>query len=185
MMAEDSVKHTVTFKHYPLSHTWVYYIITIIHFLLGGMGIIYGYGFSWAGKLVGYSYLTFTFIQMFIIMPVVVCPGCEYYKRKQTRCISGLNIFAKRAWNRPSKKDLSVRDEGFFCHNHFIAVSLLLPVIFIIHALILNFSLFLLLCLLIIVSLLLFRILIILPKMACQNCISKAECPNSGTIGFF
>jgi len=181
----NSTEKIATFKRYPLSHVLIYNGITVIHFLLGGMGIIYGYNFTWAGKLIGYLYLTFAFIQMVVIMPLTVCPACEYYHKKNARCVSGLNIISKRIWNRPAKKDLSKRTKGFFCHNHLYIMSLVIPIIIIIHALIFNFSLFLLFLLVILISLLLFRILLIIPKIACIHCLSKSKCPNAEAMGIF
>lgn len=185
MEKEKNTEKVPTFKRYPLSHVLIYNGITVMHFLLGGMGIIYGYNFTWAGKLIGYLYLAFAFIQEGVIMPLTVCPACEYYHRKNTLCVSGRNIISKRVWNRPEKKDLSERSKGFFCHNHLLLMSLVIPIIIMIHALIFNFSLFLLFLLVTLISLLLFRILLVIPKVACIHCLAKTKCPNAEAMGIF
>jgi hypothetical protein len=185
-MAEEKITEKVeAFKRYPLSYVLVYNGITVIHFLLGGMGIIYGYSFTWAGKLIGFVYLAFAFIQMYVVLPLTICPACDYYHQKNSRCMSGLNVISKRVWHCSETKDLSKRSQGFFCHNHLYIMSLVIPIIIIIHALIFNFSLFLLFLLVILFGLLLFRILIIIPKMACLHCCAKHTCPNAEAMGIY
>lgn len=41
--------------------------ITMLHFLLGGIGLILGYA-SWPGYLLGSIYLVFAFTEMYILM---------------------------------------------------------------------------------------------------------------------
>jgi hypothetical protein len=183
MKQEKSTDKIMSFKRYPLSHVFIYNGIMAIHVLLGTMGIIYGYDFTWAGKLIGYSYLAFAFIQWVVVMPLTVCPACDYFRNRESRCISGFNIISKRIWNRPEKKDLSRRNKGFFCHNHLVVMSLVIPIVIMIHALIFNFSLFLLFLLIIVIGLMLFRILVILPRLACIHCLAKKKCPNADLIG--
>ena len=50
-------------------------------------------------------------------------------------------------------------------------------------ALIVNFSVALLLIFLAVVGLLLFRFFIIFPKIACLHCRAKFECPQAGAMG--
>jgi hypothetical protein len=73
---------------YPFSSVLIYNGSTILHFLLGGIGISLGYSFSsWAGYTFGSLYLLFFFVEMYGIMPMRVCPSCVYYRAKDSLCI--------------------------------------------------------------------------------------------------
>jgi ABC-type nitrate/sulfonate/bicarbonate transport system permease component len=60
---------------------------------------------------------------------------------------------------------------------------LIIPIIAIIPALILNFSLLVLTILLIVVGLLLFRFFVIFTKIACVHCRAKNVCPQARSMG--
>ena len=183
MIKKEKKEIIETYKQYPLSYILIYNGLTIIHFLLGGMGITYGYNFTWAGKMIGYFYLVFAFVQMYVVMPLKVCPACIYHSKNKTRCISGFNIISKRVLHCQETKDLSRRGKGLLCHNHLYIFALVIPVIFMLHALVFNFSFFLLFLLLVLISILLLRILIIFPKMVCIHCMAKDKCPNAEAMG--
>jgi hypothetical protein len=78
--------------------------------------------------------------QMYVIMPLTVCPNCVYYRMNDARCISGLNVISKRIAKEGDPKDLPKRGEGLFCHNNLYMAALVVPIIAMIPALILNFS---------------------------------------------
>jgi len=85
------------YKRYPVSSILIYNGSTILHFLLGGIGIMVGYYFSsWAGYVFGSLYLVFSSVEMYVLMPLVVCPSCVYYRMEGSLCISGLNLVAKK-----------------------------------------------------------------------------------------
>jgi hypothetical protein len=172
------------YTRYPLSSFLIYEGATILHFVLGGVGIILGYSFSsWAGYIVGSAYLVFAFVQMYVIMPLTVCPNCVYYRMNDARCISGLNIISKRIAKEGDLKDLTKRGEGLFCHNNLYMAALVVPIIAMIPALILNLSLVLLLIFLAVVGLLLFRIFVVFTRIACVHCSAKNVCPNAKAMG--
>ena len=66
------------YTRYPLSIILIYNGTTVLHFVLGGTGIILGYN-SWIGYLLGSLYLAFSFVEMYVHMPLKVCPNCVYY----------------------------------------------------------------------------------------------------------
>ena len=169
----------VEYTRYPLSNIIIYNIVTIFHFLFGGLGIILGYTDSGTAYLFGVLYLAFAFIQMYILMPRTVCPNCVYYALKNGRCTSGLNILSRKIAKEGSLKDFSNRVEGLFCHNNLYLAALVAPIIIMIPLLILNFSFVLLLILLTVVGLLLFRFFVIFTKIACVHCCAKTNCPNA------
>jgi hypothetical protein len=183
MQSEKNLKAKL-YSRYPLSSVIIYNGSTILHFLLGGIGIVFGYSFSpWAGYTFGALYLVLSFIEMYVVMPLTVCPNCVYYRAKDSLCISGLNLFSKKIAKEGDLKDFPKRAEGLFCPNNLYLVSLIVPILVMIPALIVNFSVVLLLILLAVVGLLLFRFFIIFPKIACLHCRAKYECPQAGAMG--
>jgi hypothetical protein len=174
---------TELFSKYPLSSVLIYNGTTIAHFVLGGIGIIFGYG-HWIGYALGSLYLIFSFIEMYVHMPLKVCCNCVYYKLESSLCISGLNLVSRKMAKEGGVKVFSNRAKGMFCPNHLYIISLAFPIIAIIPALVLNFSFFVLVILIVLVGLLLFRFFVIFPKIACVHCRAQKICPQSQSMGF-
>ncbi len=172
------------YVRYPLSSVILYNGITVLHFGLGGLGIAMGYRFlAWAGSLFGMLYLILSLAEMYVLMPLVVCPNCVYHRAWDSRCISGLNLLSKKIAGAGNSRDFARRAEGPFCPNNLYLASLVLPILVILPALALNFSLALLGILLSIIGLLLFRFFIIFPKLACLHCSAKFQCPQAAAMG--
>jgi len=170
------------YTRYPLSSILTYNGSTILHYLLGGVGIIIGYS-SWIGYLLGSLYLAFSFIEMYVLMPLQVCPNCVYYQLDNSLCISGLNVVSRKVAREGNIKDFPRRAKGLFCSNNLYLAALGIPIIAIIPALVLNFSFLVLAILLIIVGLLLFRFFVVFPKVACVYCRAKNVCPQAQSMG--
>jgi len=172
------------YSRYPSSSVLIYNGSTILHFLLGGTGIALGYNFSpWSGYPLGVLYFVLSLVEMYVVMPLTVCPNCVYYGAKDSLCVSGLNILSKKIAKEGDLKDFPRRAEGLFCPNNLYLASLIVPILAMIPALIVNFSVVLLLILLAVVGLLLFRFFIIFPRIACLHCRAKYECPQAGAMG--
>ncbi len=174
-------KHTI-YTIYPLSNVIIYNITTLIHFLLGAGGIIIGYR-SWTGYVFGTLYLLFAFTQMYVLMPLSVCPNCVYYKMDNSRCTTGLNLVSKKIALEGNVKDFPDRAKGLLCHNNLYMAALFLPIIAMIPALIMDFSFIVLAILIAVIGLLLFRFLVIFQRIACVHCAAKKECPNAQSMG--
>ena len=171
------------YTRYPLSSIILYNGTTVVHYILGGIGIILGYG-SWIGYALSSLYLAFAFIEMYVHMPLKVCCNCVYYRLENSLCISGLNIVSRKIAREGSLKDFQSRANGPFCPNNLYIASLAIPVIAIIPALVLNFSLLVLVVLFVIVGLLLFRFFVIFTKVACVHCRAQNICPQAQSMGF-
>ncbi len=154
---------------------------TVVHYLLGGAGIVLGYS-SWTGYLIGLLYLIFAFTEMYLHMPLKVCPNCVYYKLENSRCISGLNIVSRKIAREGNVKDFADRAEGLLCPNNLYIASLVIPIIAMIPALALDFSYLVLAILLIVIGLLVFRFFVIFPKIACVHCRAKNICPQAQSM---
>jgi hypothetical protein len=172
------------YLRYPVSSIVVYNGATILHFLLGAIGIALGYGYS---SRVGYGfgllYLILSLVEMYIVMPLKVCPNCTYHRVKDSLCISGLNLLSKKIANGGHQKDFAKRAEGVFCQNNLYIASLIVPIAAMIPAIFINFSGALLLVFWVVVGLLLFRFFIIFPKIACIHCRAAHACPQAAAMG--
>ena len=172
---------TQMYTRYPLSSILIYNGTTITHYVLGGIGIILGYS-SRIGFLLGALYMAFSFAEMYLHMPLKVCPNCVYYSLDNSLCISGLNIVSRKVAKEGKIRDFANRAKGLFCPNKLYIASLVIPIIAMIPALILDFSAPVLAILLIVVGLLVFRFFIIFPKIACVHCRAKNVCPQAQSM---
>jgi hypothetical protein len=172
------------FKRYPVSSVILYNGSTLLHFLLGSAGIMLGYrAWPWVGYTFGLLYLVLAFAEMYIVMPLAVCPHCVYYRLRGSLCISGLNVVSQRFAKEGDPKRFAQRAEGLLCPNNLYLASLVAPVLALIPALILSFSWPLLAIFVILLGLLLFRFFVIFPKVACLHCYAKHQCPQAEAMG--
>ncbi len=173
-----------TYARYPLSSVVLYNGTTIAHFLLGGIGIVLSCGnSSRMGYALGVLYAVLAFAEMYVVMPLSVCPSCTYRRMKGALCIAGLNVLSERIAKAAPKKDFPKRAEGLFCANNLYMASLMVPIAAMIPGMIVNFSGLLLLVFLVVAGLLVFRFFVIFPKVACLHCKAKYVCPQAGAMG--
>jgi hypothetical protein len=172
------------YTRYPTTRVLIYNSSTILHFLLGGIGLAVGYSF-WplASYAFGLLYLVISFEEMYVIMTMKVCPNCVYYQAKDSLCILGLNLISKKFARAGDPKRFHMRAKGLFCPNDLYLASLILPIVAIIPALAMNFSTVLLIIFLALAWLLLFRFFVIFPKVACLHCMAKYKCPQAEKMG--
>lgn len=183
-MSSQARSKAVLYSRYPLSSILIYNGSTVAHYVLGGIGIIIGYNFSsWTGYLFGVLYLVFSFVEMYVIMPLTVCPNCVYYKIEDALCISGLNVVSKRIAKEGNPENFAKRAEGLFCFNNMYIATLIIPIIAIIPALFMNHSMLLLIIFFALIALLVFRFFVIFIKIACLHCRAKFKCPQAGQMG--
>ena len=168
---------------YPVSSILVYNGSTVLHFLLGGVGIMVGYNFSSVSMIFAYLYLAFSFLEMYVFMPLKVCPCCVYFRLERSLCISGLNVVAKMITREGKPEDFSNRAKGLLSANNLYLAALVIPIIGVIPALFINFSFLLLVIFIVLVGLLLFRFFVIFPKIACLHCRAKFKCPQAEAMG--
>jgi hypothetical protein len=172
------------YVRYPASSVAIYNGSTILHFMLGSAGIIVGYAFSpWPAFIGGFLYLALALLEMYVVMPLAVCPHCTYYRIKDSLCVSGLNLFARKIAEKGNAKDFPKRAVGLFCPNNLYMASLIVPIVAMAPAMAINFSALLLAIFLATVALLAFRFFVIFPVIACLHCKAKAVCPQAGAMG--
>jgi hypothetical protein len=169
------------YTRYPWLSILTYNGVTILHFTLGGAGIMLGYD-SLFGYILGVIYLVFAFGEMYVIMPLSVCPNCVYYKLDNSMCISGLNVVSRKLKGEGDVKKFANRAKGPFCSNNLYIASMVIPVFAMIPALIINFSFIVLVLLFIVMGLLAFRFFVIFSKIACLHCRAKNICPQAQSM---
>ena len=182
-MAQMASGERDLYIRYPVSSLFIYNGVTALHFLLGGIGIALGYGFSNAAYLAGALYLAFAFGQMYVLMPLMVCRNCVYYRLENSLCVTGLNVISRKIAREGNSDDFARRAQGPLCHNNLYMAALVLPIVGMLPALIFNFSAVLLATFFGVVGLLLFRIFVIFTKIACVHCKAKNTCPNARSMG--
>ena len=172
------------YKVYPLRNVLVYNGTTVAHYALGGIGVVVGYG-RWPalGWALGLVYVAFAFVQMYVLMPLMVCPSCVYRRMDGVRCVSAMNLVSRRLVRAADAKDFPNRGRGILCHNHLYMASLAAPLVLMLPALVLNFFFALLAIFLVIVGLFAFRIFVVFPRVACGHCAAKGQCPNAKAMG--
>jgi hypothetical protein len=180
---EEAVGKPGLYRRYPASSVLAYDGVTVAHYLLGTAGILLGYGQTLEAYIAGLAYMAFAFGQMYIIMPMTVCPNCVYYGLEGSRCVSGNNLLARRLGRKGSMDDFGKRAGRPLSHNKLYMASFILPIVAIVPGLVLEFSLVVLGLLLAVVGLLLLRFFVIFPKVACIHCMMKHRCPNAKAMG--
>ncbi len=183
MEKTEGKKKAPLYKRYPKSSLLIYNGTTISHFLLGGIGIVIGYDFAPLAILFGLIYLGFAISEMYILMPLKVCPNCVYFQLENSLCVSGMNVVSRKMARKGNTKDFYLRAEGLLCPNNLYMASLIFPIIALIPALLFNFSPVVLIIFIAIIGLLLFRFFIIFMKISCIHCLAKYKCPQAGQMG--
>lgn len=181
-MKEEEAEPEV-FSRYPVSSVLLYDGVTLLHYFLGGIGITLAYAsFEWS-FVIGAVYLTFALVQMYVIMPLKVCPSCVYHRMKDGRCISGLNRISRGSVKERPLEDFDSRAIGILSPNNLYIAALIVPIVAIIPGMVIGFGWLLLVILLMLVGLLVLRIFVIFPKIACVHCAAKFRCPNARQMG--
>lgn len=117
MTQKKSTKARI-YTRYPRSSILLYDGTTIAHYILGGIGIMLGYNFSWVALLFGALYIIFSLSQMYVMMPLTVCPNCVYYRIDDSLCISGMNVVSRKIAKQGNLENFAKRGQGLFCHNN-------------------------------------------------------------------
>lgn len=170
-------------KRFPTSSVLLYNGTTEAHFLLGGLALLIGYGWTWYAWALGLGYMAVAYGQMYVMMPLVVCPNCVYYRLEDGMCVSGLNRLSRRIAEEGDLEEFPKRAGGPLSHNKFYMGSLIFPIVAVLPALALDFSWLLLAMWATVLGLMLFRVFYVFRKVACVHCMAKHRCPNAKSMG--
>ncbi len=181
--SQDDLARAKTYKQFPLASSMLYNLSTVAHYLLGALGLWLAYDMLEYGYLIITIYLFFAFTQMYVLMPIMVCPNCVYYRLEGGRCVTGLNIISRRLTKEGRAVDFPKRGQGLLCHNTLYIGALIIPIIGMMLALPFNFSWEVLALLATVAGLMIFRIFVVFFKVACLHCLAKFTCPNAISMG--
>lgn len=164
---------------YPMKSLLLYHGVTLAHYLVGGIGITWAYGSSRLGSFAASLYFAFALWQMYLHMPRHICPHCIYYNLSAARCVTGLNLIARRIAPAGTPGAFGARAHGPVCHNNLYIAAKVIPILAILPALFFAYSSLLLAIFGFLIALLLLRIFVIFPKLACRHCHAQGACPNA------
>jgi len=174
--------HQVMYTRYPIGSVVLYDGLTSVHFLLGGAALLFAYPWR-IGVPLGAVYVLLAFLEMFLLMPLVVCPSCVYYRLEDSLCISGMNRWSRRIAKPRETSRFEERAHGLFCPNNLYLAALVFPIVAVIPGLALSFSWWVLLAMLFLIALLVFRFFVVFTRVACVHCRAKNVCPNARSMG--
>lgn len=170
------------YTRYPTGSIVLYNGVTTAHFLLGGAALILAYRWP-VGLGIGCAYTVFAFFEMYVLMPLKVCPSCVYYRLPNSLCISGMNRWSRRIAHERETARFDERARGLLCPNNLYLVSLGFPIVAVIPGLALSLSWIVVVAMVALIALLAFRFFVIFPKIACGHCRAKNVCPNAKAMG--
>jgi hypothetical protein len=172
------------YRVYPWSSVLLYNGVTLLHFGLGTAGLIVAYD-RWPALALamGGVYLAFALVQMYVLMPLGVCPSCVYRSMSGARCIAAMNIVSARITGTRPAEEFPNRGSGILCHNNLYLGSLIAPLPLMVPGLIVNFALVVLALLIAVAALLAFRFFVVFKRTACPHCAAKGRCPNAQAMG--
>jgi hypothetical protein len=174
----------VIHSRYPASSVVLYNGTTVVHFGLATAGLVVVFS-RWplVGWLLGGVYCVFAFAQMYLVMPLAVCPHCAYRTMSAARCVSGLNLLSGRFSRVRSPEEFGRRGEGALCHNNLYMAALVAPLALVLAGLLFNYSLAGLVVLLVLAGMMAFRYFILFKRIACPHCAARGRCPNAKAMG--
>ena len=114
---------------------------------------------------------------------LVVCPSCVYYRIEDSLCISAMNRWSRRIAQPKEASRFGERAQGLLCSNNLYLIALAFPILASIPGLVLGFSWWVLIAVLVLIALLVFRFFVVFPRIACVHCRAKNVCPNARSMG--
>jgi hypothetical protein len=168
-----------SFRRYPLS--WVLGLngLTVVHYLMGCGAILVAYrDYPLLGWPVGLGYLVFAVVQLYVLMPLVVCPGCVYRTIRGGRCASGLNVLSARLCPpSPGAIGFEERAHGALCENSLCLWAWVLPVPLALPGLALSFSWPAFALMATVAALTVLRLAVVMRRVVCPHCLARRWCP--------
>ncbi len=168
-----------SFRRYPLWRVLCLNGLNVAHYLLGCAAILLAYrGYPIVGWPFGLAYLVFATVQLYVLTPLVVCPGCVYRSVPEGRCPSGLNLLSARLCA-PSLGALEFqeRSRGALCQSSLCLWSWVLPVPLALPGLALSFSWLAATLTATVAALALIRLAPVTRRAVCALCLARRWCP--------
>ena len=176
---DGSADEARSFRRYPLWRVLFLNSLTVAHYFLGCAAILVAYrGYPLIGLPIGLAYLVFAMVQLYVLMPLVVCPGCVYRSVRDGRCPSGLNLLSARLCA-PSASALEFRERshGALCQSSLCLWSWVLPVPLVLPGLAVSFSWPAATLTATVAALAVIRLAPVTRRAVCSHCLARRWCP--------
>ncbi len=175
----DQPSGVPSFRRYPLWRVLALNGLTVTQYLVGCAAILAAYrSFPFLGWPIGAAYLVFAIVQLYVLMPLVVCPGCVYRTVRNGRCPSGLNLIsAKLGPPSASAFEFRERAHGALCQNSLCLWSWIVPVPLALPGLALSFSWTAATLTAIVAVLAVLRLTVVAKVAVCRHCLARRWCP--------
>ena len=177
--AADEAPGSRSFRRYPLWRVLCLNGLTVVHYAVGCAAILVAYrSYPILGWPIGLAYLVFAVVQLYVLMPLVVCPGCVYATVRDGRCASGLNLVSAR-FAAPSAHAIGFeeRTQGALCQSSLCLWSWVLPVPLALPGLALSFSWIGLALTATVALLTVIRLAVVERLVVCSRCLARRWCP--------
>ena len=154
--------------------------LAVLHYTAGCLAILAAYrGHPVLAWPLGLTYLVFATVQLFVLMPLVVCPGCVYRTIRDGRCPSGLNLISARLCPpSPNALEFRERSHGALCQSKLTWWSWIAPLPLALPGLALSFSWTAAAPTALVVALIAIRRLAS-RRAVCPHCLAHRWCPAS------
>jgi hypothetical protein len=181
--AAGEIARSKSFRRYPLWRVLSVNGLTIAHYGAGCAAIVLAYrDYPIVGWPVALAYFVFAVVQLYVLMPLVVCPGCVYRTIQDGRCASGLNLISARLCP-PSVPtvEFAERSHGALCQSSLCFWSWVFPVPVAVPGLALSFSWIGLALTLTVAALIVVRLAVVFRLIVCSHCLARRWCPVART----
>jgi hypothetical protein len=179
----ESAQKQTPYRRYPLWRVALTNGLTLIHYIAGAGAIVLAYPslpiVAWP---VGLAYFVYAVVQLYVLMPLVVCPGCVYSGIDGGRCPSGLSVISARFFRDPAQRAaFDARTQGALCQSNLCLVSLVAPVPLAVPGLIVSFSWPGLALTVAVAALVTARLAGAYRRVVCAHCLARRWCPVART----
>ena len=168
-----------SFRRYPLWMVLSLNGLTLVQYAVGCAAIALSYrSYPIVGWPVAVAYVVYAVMQLYVLMPLVVCPACVYSSIRNGRCANGLNLISVRFSPSPVPgPGFEERTRGALCQSSLCLLSLVLPVPLAVPGLVVSFSWMGLALTLAVGALAGVRLAYIAPRAVCSHCLARRWCP--------
>jgi hypothetical protein len=175
----ESAQKQTSFRRYPLWRVLLANGLTLIHYVAGAGAIVLAYrSLPIVGWPVGLAYFVYAVVQLYVLMPLVVCPGCVYSGIEDGRCPIGLSVISARFFRDPAQRTaFDARTQGALCQSNLCLVSLVAPVPLAVPGLILSFSWPGMALTAAVAALVTARLAGAYRRVVCAHCLARRWCP--------
>ena len=179
----DRVQKQTSFRQYPLWMVLFTNGLTLVHYAVGAGAIVLAYPrYPVVGWPIGLAYCVYAVVQLYVLMPLIVCPGCVYRSIPAGRCPSGLNLISARLSPVPAQSTgFGDRGQGALCQSSLCLWSLIAPLPIAVPGLVISFSWLGLAFTVAVGVLVAVRLSGVFRLVVCSHCLARRWCPVART----